>query len=214
MDALKKSGSSEQPLNGLDQATILAEIASGDLCRFDVLVNQYKDRLMHYVSHRVMDRHHAEDLVQETFFRMFRAAQSGGYDGRATVAAWLFTIAGNCVTDYLRGVGRRRITLESDAAARDGNSSTSMLDCCRSSELGPVETASRRESQGRADALLDCLPDEQRYVVALKVLGGLTLQEVADVVGCPLGTVKSRLLYGLRKIEASLARLASCKHER
>jgi RNA polymerase sigma-70 factor (ECF subfamily) len=53
---------------------------------------------------------------------------------------------------------------------------------------------------------LDRLPDEQRRVVALKVLGGLTLAEVAAVVGCPVGTAKSRLLYGLRKIEASLAR--------
>jgi RNA polymerase sigma-70 factor (ECF subfamily) len=169
---------------------------------------------MRYISHRVPDRHHAEDLVQETFFRMFRAAQSGGYDGRAAVAAWLFTIAGNCVTDYLRGVGRRRITLESDAAAGNADEARSILDGCHSPDPGPVEAASRRESQGRADALLDCLPAEQRSVVALKILGGLTLQEVADVIGCPLGTVKSRLLYGLRKIEASLTRLASCRNER
>jgi RNA polymerase sigma-70 factor (ECF subfamily) len=62
--------------------------------------------------------------------------------------------------------------------------------------------------------LLDGLPDEQRRVVALKVLGGLTLAEVAAVVGCPLGTVKSRLLYGLRKVQASIARLERCNHER
>ena len=52
---------------------------------------------------------------------------------------------------------------------------------------------------------MDCLPEEQRRVVALKVLGGLTVAEVAAVVGCPVGTAKSRLLYGLRKIKASLA---------
>jgi RNA polymerase sigma-70 factor, ECF subfamily len=205
---------SDPPPDCIEQAEILAEIARGDMYRFDVLVNQYKERLMRYVSHRVADRHHAEDLVQETFLRMFRAVQKGNYTGQATVPAWLFTIAGNCVTDYLRGLGRRRLTLESDAAVRDSDDSAGMLERCHSTDLGPLEAASRHESQGRADALLDCLPEEQRRVVALKVLGGLTLQEVAEVVGCPLGTVKSRLLYGLRKIEAMLAHLASCKHER
>ena len=80
-----------------------------------------------------------------------------------------------------------------------------MLDRCPAPGLDPLEAAVCRESQRRADALLDALPDEQRQVVALKVLGGLTLAEIAAVVGCPLGTAKSRLLYGLRKIAASLA---------
>ena len=89
-----------------------------------------------------------------------------------------------------------------------------MLDRRPTTDLDPAEAAARRESQRRAEALLDGLPDEQRRVVALKVLGGLTLAEIAAVVECPLGTVKSRLLYGLRKIEASLTRLGRHNHER
>ena len=69
-----------------------------------------------------------------------------------------------------------------------------------------LNAAARRESQGRVETLLASLPDEQRRVVALKVLGGLTLGEIAAVVGCPLGTAKSRLIYGLRKIEGLLDR--------
>ena len=109
--------------------------------------------------------------------------------------------------------GRQRLTLESDAAGRNDDDSANVLDCCFSPDLDPAEAAARRESQGRAEALLDCLPEEQRRVVALKVLGGLTLAEVAAVVGCPVGTAKSRLLYGLRKIEALLARLGGPNHE-
>jgi RNA polymerase sigma-70 factor, ECF subfamily len=193
---------------------ILAEIARGDLGRFDVLVNRYKVRLMSYLGHRVPDRHHTEDLVQEAFLRLFRAARNGGYSGKASVSTWLFTIADNCATDYLRASGRQPLTLESDTAGRNDNDSASMLDCRSSPDLDPAEAAARRESQGRAEALLDCLPEEQRRVVALKVLGGLTLAETAVVVGCPVGTAKSRLLYGLRKIEASLARLGRHNHER
>jgi RNA polymerase sigma-70 factor (ECF subfamily) len=190
-----------------EDAQILAEIARGDLGRFDILVDRYKVRLMSYLGHRVPDRHQTEDLVQEAFLRLFRSARNGGYSGRASVSTWLFTIADNCATDYLRVSGRQRLTLESDTAERDGDDATSVLDRCSSPNLDPVEAAARLESQGRAEALLDGLPEEQRRVVALKVLGGLTLAEVATVVGCPVGTAKSRLLYGLRKIEALLARL-------
>ena len=189
-----------------DDAEILSQIAAGDLGRFDVLVDRYKGRLMSYLSHRVPDRHQAEDLVQEAFLRLFRSARSGGYSGKASVCTWLFTIADNCATDYLRASGRRPMTLESDAAGSNGDDdSASRLDRRTGADLDPADAAVRRESQCRAEALMNGLPEEQRRVVALKVLGGLTLAEVAAVVGCPLGTVKSRLLYGLRKIEASLA---------
>ena len=182
------------------------EIARGNLSRFDALVDRYKDRLMSYLGHRVSDRHQTEDLVQEAFLRLFRAARDGRYSGQACVSTWLFTIADNCATDYLRASGRQRLTLESDAAGRNDDDSAGVLDGCLSPDPDPAEAAAHRESQGRAEALLDGLPEEQRRVVALKVLGGLTLAEVAAVVGCPVGTAKSRLLYGLRKIEALLAR--------
>jgi RNA polymerase sigma-70 factor, ECF subfamily len=201
----------EPPPAFAEDIAILAEIARGDLRRFDVLVDRYKIRLMSYLGHRVPDRHHAEDLVQEAFLRLFRAARSDRYSGQASVATWLFTIADNCATDYLRAAGRQRLTLESDTAGIDN--SARMLDRCSSSDLGPVEAAVHSESQGRAEDLLAPLPAEQRRVVALKVLGGLTLAEVAAVVGCPVGTAKSRLLYGLRKIEASLACPGRRNHE-
>jgi RNA polymerase sigma-70 factor (ECF subfamily) len=202
------------PPTAVEDAEILAEIARGDLRRFDALVDRYKSRLMSYLGHRVPDRHHAEDLTQESFLRLFRAARNGGYSGRASVSTWLFTIADNCTTDYLRASGRRPLTMETDTAGKNTDCSSSVLDCHASAVLDPAKAAVHSESQHRAEALLDCLPDEQRRVVALKVLGGLTVAEVATVVECPLGTAKSRLLYGLRKIEALLARLGRDNHER
>ena len=74
---------------------------------------------MSYVAQRMPDCHQAEDIVQEAFLRLFRAAASDGYSGRAGVATWLFTIAENCATDYLRAAGRRRLVLESDVAGED-----------------------------------------------------------------------------------------------
>jgi RNA polymerase sigma-70 factor (ECF subfamily) len=186
----------DRPFTIAEDSAILAEIARGNLDRFDILVDRYKKRLMSYISHRVTDRHHAEDLAQEAFLRMFRAARLGGYNGKAAVSTWLFTITDNCVTDFLRASGRQRISFETDAAT--------LFDRCVSPDLGPTDVAVHHESQARAETLLNALPEEQRRVVALKVLGELTSQEIAEVVGCPLGTVKSRLLRGLQKIETLL----------
>ncbi|MGA2031862.1 MAG: sigma-70 family RNA polymerase sigma factor [Thermoguttaceae bacterium] len=196
----------DEPPTSIEDAEILAEIAGGDLRRFDVLVDRYNVRLTAYLAHRVPDRQHAEDLAQEAFLRMFRAARMGGYSGRAAVSTWLFTIADNCATDFLRASGRQPLALESDMAIDPGDGRSGALDRFSSADLDPADAAAHCESQDRADALLASLPEEQRRVVALKILGGLTLSEVAAVVGCPVGTVKSRLLYGLRKIEALLAR--------
>ncbi len=214
MDLSETRHPPDQPPTAVEDAEILAEIARGDLRRFDALVDRYKCRLMSYIGHRVPDRHHAEDLTQESFLRLFRAARNGGYSGQASVSTWLFTIAGNCVTDYLRASGRRPLTLETDTAGGNTDASPSRLDGRPSAVPDPAKAAAHRESQRRAEALLDCLPDEQRRVLTLKVLGGLTLAEVAAVVGCPLGTAKSRLLYGLRKIEAAIACLGRHDHER
>jgi RNA polymerase sigma-70 factor (ECF subfamily) len=108
------------------------------------------------------------------------------------------------VTDYLRAVGRRPLALETDVGSRADSPSPGVLDITPAEGSDPMEAASQREGQLRADALLAPLPDDQRRVVALKVLGGLTLSEIAEKMGCPVGTVKSRLFYGLRKIEESL----------
>jgi RNA polymerase sigma-70 factor, ECF subfamily len=213
-DEQETTVSPEPTPTGVEDAEILSEISRGSIDRFDVLVDRYKNRLMSYLGHRVHDRHQTEDLVQEAFLRLFRAARNDGYSARASVSTWLFTIAENCATDYLRVSGRRRLALESDATGGNGDGSADVLDNVLSSSCGPVEAAERRESRDRAETLLDGLPDEQRRVVALKVLGELTLAEVAAVVGCPLGTVKSRLAYGLRKLKASLAHCEGGNHER
>ena len=138
MDLPEMRHPSDQPPASVEDAEILAEIARGGLGRFDILVNRYKVRLTSYIGHRVPDRHHAEDLAQEAFLRLFRAARTGGYSGHASVSTWLFTIADNCATDHLRASGRKPLTLESDSAGRNDDS-TSVLDCRPSADLDPVE---------------------------------------------------------------------------
>ena len=171
-------------------AAALGRVASGDLDAFDELVERYKHRLFRHIRRRIADPHKAEDLAQETFLRLFRAARAGGYRaGQSRVVTWLFTIAGNCVTDHLRAEGVR-------SAVRAVRAETEPQD--------PHAAAAAREGESRIRRLLLELPEPQRQVVELHVLDGLSFPDVAELVGAPVPTVKSRLVYALRKLKRSM----------
>ena len=168
-------------------AAALNGVARGDFAGFDELVDRHKVRLFRHIRRRIADPHKAEDLTQEAFLRLFRAARESGYSaGRARVVTWLFTIAANVVTDHLRAEGVR----ESVRLVRE-----------QSEPTDPHDAAAAREGESRVRRLLLELPEAQRTVVELHVLDGLTFADVAELVGAPVPTVKSRLVYALRKLK-------------
>jgi len=180
------SSSPPSPAPDADAAA-LARVARGDLAGFDELVDRHKVRLFRHIRRRIADPHKSEDLTQEAFLRLFRAARDGGYSaGRARVVTWLFTIAANVVTDHLRAEGVR----ESVRLVREQTEPTD-----------PHDAAAAREGESRIRRLLLELPEAQRTVVELHVLDGLTFTDVAELVGAPVPTVKSRLVYALRKLK-------------
>ncbi|MCL2639932.1 MAG: RNA polymerase sigma factor [Phycisphaerales bacterium] len=160
---------------------ILAEIAAGELGRFDELVDRYKGRLLKYLYSRVREFGTAEDLAQEVFLKVFRSPPKGG-DG--TVKTWLFRVARNSATDYLRGVERRKRLMR-----------------LQSQEVVKEPTAAEMEEERlRVEGYLRELPVEQAEVVGLRVFGDLSIREIAQVTGVGVATVKSRMRYGLAKI--------------
>ena len=189
-----------------DDGNLLKRISHGDLDRFDEFVDRYKARLMSYICPRIRDVHRAEDLTQEVFLRAFRAARRGDYRGGSNAAGWLFTIARNCVTDYLRACGKEAVVpvdeLEEKAPRCAGEEPCDAS--ARSSET-PAEIA----AAGGIDGILAALPEPQREVLTLKVLSGLTFAEIAEVMDCKLSTVKSRMHYALTKAREIVVRAGS-----
>jgi len=182
-----------------DDAAILREISNSNLEHFDVFVDLYREKLLGYIHHRINDFHQAEDLTQDVFLRAFRAAAHGEYDGRASVATWLFTIARNGVTDYLRAQAKEPVQLHNIGTAEP--------------VAAPASHGPNQERGWEANSVLDRLPEPQREVVALKVFGGLTFSEIAKAVGCPLATVKSRMRYALLKVRELLTQDGDISHE-
>lgn len=141
----------------------------------------------------------ARDIVQDTFLRAYRALP--GFKGEAKFSSWLYRITLNLCRDWIRKQ-RRTPTVQ----APEG------LDLIElASEQGPVESieelVARQQMSAAVAEAMKRLPDEQRTAIVLKEYHGLTFQEIADLQGCPLSTVKTRLYQGLsvlrRQLEAN-----------
>ena len=179
---------------------LVARSIGGDLDSFNQLVVRW-ERPIYALAYRVIGREEdARDVCQETFLRAFRARR--GFKGQAKFSSWLYRITLNLCRDWIRRE-RRAPT----AQAPEGVDLVELA----SSEQGDVETVEdlvSRRLLGRAVArAMAGLPEDQRTAIVLKEYHGLTFQEIADLLDCPLSTVKTRLYQGLsvlrRQLEAA-----------
>jgi RNA polymerase sigma-70 factor, ECF subfamily len=140
----------------------------------------------------------ARDVAQETFLRAFRAL--GGFKGQAKFSSWLYRITLNLCRDWIRR--ERRAPM---AQAPEG---VDIIELAAETEPAePIEELVARRQLGRAVArAMATLPEEQRTAIVLKEYHGLTFQEIADLLDCPLSTVKTRMYQGLAVLRRELAR--------
>jgi RNA polymerase sigma-70 factor (ECF subfamily) len=182
----------------LTDEELVARSQTGDQESFNQLVTRW-ERPIYALAYRVIGREEdARDVVQETFLRAFRALP--GFKGQAKFSSWLYRIALNLCRDWIRRQKRTPVV-----AAPEGVDIVELA-----SDQGPVESIEdlvtrKRLSAIVADAMRD-LPDEQRTAIILKEYHGLTFQEIADLQGCPLSTVKTRLYQGLSVLRRQLER--------
>jgi RNA polymerase sigma-70 factor, ECF subfamily len=176
---------------------LVARSMGGDLDSFNQLVLRW-ERPIYALAYRVIGREEdARDVAQETFLRAFRALS--GFKGQAKFSSWLYRITLNLCRDWIRRERRAPV-----AQAPEG---VDLIELA--SETEPVETiedlVARREL-GRAVAkAMAMLPEDQRTAIILKEYHGLTFQEIADLLDCPLSTVKTRLYQGLSVLRKQLA---------
>ena len=175
---------------------LVARSRGGDLDSFNQLILRW-ERPIYALAYRVIGREEdARDVVQETFLRAFRALP--GFKGQAKFSSWLYRIALNLCRDWIRR--RRRSPL---VELPEGVDPIELA-----TERGPVETvedlASRKELSEAVAQAMSLLPEEQRTAIILKEYHGMTFQEIADLQGCPLSTVKTRLYQGLSVLRRNL----------
>jgi RNA polymerase sigma-70 factor (ECF subfamily) len=177
---------------------LVARSMGGDLDSFNQLVLRW-ERPIFALAYRVIGREEdARDVCQETFLRAFRALK--GFKGQAKFSSWLYRIALNLCRDWIRRERRQPI-----AQAPEGVDLIELAS--ESTPTESIEELVARRELGRAVArVMAELPDEQRTAIILKEYHGLTFQEIADLLDCPLSTVKTRLYQGLTVLRKQLAR--------
>jgi RNA polymerase sigma-70 factor (ECF subfamily) len=164
---------------------LMTRVQDGDEQAFTALVDRYKDRIVNFVYRMVGQYQTAEDLAQETFVRVYTRRDS--YRPGSTFSVWLYTIARNLTLNYIRDMGRRS-TVWPDRSAEDYEGLIGDVGA-----LDPLEELQRAQlSEGVSRAIAD-LPDKFKEVIVLRDINGLEYQEIAKVLHCPLGTVKSRV---------------------
>jgi len=176
---------------------LVARSIGGDLDSFNQLVVRWQ-RPIYALAYRVIGREEdARDVCQETFLRAFRAIR--GFKGQAKFSSWLYRITLNLCRDWMRRERRAPI-----AQAPEG---VDLIELAAERDVGETveDLISRRELTQAVARAMATLPEEQRTAIILKEYHGLTFQEIADLIDCPLSTVKTRLYQGLTVLRRQLA---------
>jgi RNA polymerase sigma-70 factor, ECF subfamily len=176
-----------------DTQQIARGLRAGDVALLHALVEQYQYRLVRYLIYLLGRRDEVDDLVQETWLRVLERGRS--YDGRSRFEPWLFSIARNLTIDHLRR--RRNLSLE-DEDTGPGTATPA------SNAPSPFVLAARSEDSQRLAQSMQTLDFIYREVLVLRFQEDLSLQEVATVVGAPVGTVASRIYRGLQTLRTQL----------
>jgi len=187
---------------GCTDESLVAAHLQGDVAAFRELVQRYGDSLLGYLFRMTGNRDQAEDLFQETFKRVHEKAHTFRGHG---FKSWLFTIATRVAIDTARR-RKRRVVLSSVEGADCDEEHSSQLDTLAPADdaVDPADTAERDEQKQQVRRAVDALPAKQRATLVLAYYQQLSYREVAEVMGCSLGTVKTQMSRALTALARAL----------
>ena len=177
--------------------SLIEQCLAGDQSAWEQVVRQNWRKVFN-VAYKFVGKHdEAEDLTQDIFLKIFRAL--GTFDRRANFQTWIISISRNLCIDHYRSVRKERQTIARDVDSSDLQPATS--------ERGPYQVAEHQDLRAQLRQALETLPVTLRTAVVLRDLQELSYQEIADRLGLPEGTVKSRINRGRIELAHQLKRL-------
>jgi RNA polymerase sigma-70 factor, ECF subfamily len=195
------SNTSPEPLDPDEDFRLVALAQQGDMSAYDALVTRHRGKIYAMIRNMIHQEAEAWDLSQEVFIKAWHALPR--FEARARFSTWLYRIAHNAVYDWAR---KRKI--ESSGEWNDEIFDRERIDSASSTTPSggesPDETMAHGELRVKIQIALNKLSPEQREVVLLKDVQGLSYKEIAEVMSCTLGTVMSRLFYARQKLQTLL----------
>ena len=182
---------------------LVARTVAGDQRAYELLVIKYQRRIERLIGRMVRDVDLVEDIAQETFIRAYRAL--GQFRGEAQFYTWLYRIAVNTAKKAL--VDLKRDPVVSESALRGGGDDeeeTSGVENELTSAETPETVLAAKEIAATVNSAMEALPEELRQAVTLREIEGLSYEEIAEVMNCPIGTVRSRIFRAREAISAKV----------
>jgi RNA polymerase sigma-70 factor (ECF subfamily) len=196
------------PLDTCSDEDLLSCFRKGRKEAFEVLVRRYERELYGYLRRYLGDGNLAEDVFQNTFLQLY--LKSGQYEPGRPVRPWLYTIATNQAIDALRRNGRHQaVSLDQTREESANGDVHGLIDMLESRGPDPLDLAQSQECREQIRARVDRLPEFLRQVLILAYYQGLKYREIADILGIPVGTVKSRLHAALVKLQEAWSQAPS-----
>lgn len=193
--------------NEVDQALVL-RVQQGDKAAFDLLVRKYQHKIGGLISRYIADWSECQDVAQETFIRAYRALAN--FRGDSQFYTWLYKIAVNTAKNHLVAQKRRPPSEDIDAGDAVQYQSGDRL---RNTDT-PEHELLRQEIERTVTDTVDQLPEELRTAISLREVDGLSYEEIAEAMDCPIGTVRSRIFRAREAIDVKLRPLLDNERER
>lgn len=175
---------------------------AGDLRAFDLLVIKYQRRIERLIARMVRDTDQVQDIAQETFIRAYRALHQ--FRGEAQFYTWLYRIAVNSAKKALLEMKRNPTVSESAIYGQDDENETSYSGHELTTNETPETVLAAQEIAQAVNAAMEVLPEELRQAVTLREIEGLSYEEIAMAMSCPIGTVRSRIFRAREAISVKV----------
>lgn len=191
---------------GTEESALVAELQAGSEEAFAFLIAHYHASIHSLVSRLLKDPSDAPDITQDVFIKVFRGIRS--FHGESSLRTWIYRIALHEAYNQRRWWFRHRgreVTIESDASAAGDQPAFCLKDLLVDGRESPFERAAQEEVRAKVESELRRLPEPFRTTVILRDLEGMTYEEVGEILGVQLGTVKSRLVRGRALLRERLA---------
>jgi RNA polymerase sigma-70 factor (ECF subfamily) len=198
---LTEPGGSKKPGSGASDLALIKRVQQGDRSAFDLLVVKYQHKILKLIMRYVRDPSEAMDVAQEAFLKAYRAAPS--FRGDSAFYTWLYRIAINTAKNYLVAAGRRPTHFDLDLQDPEQYEAFSKLRDLDTPE-GLALTDEIREAVNGAIA---DLPEDLRTAILLREIDGMSYEEIAQAMECPVGTVRSRIFRAREAIDKRIGAL-------
>jgi len=183
-------------------APLVERVKRGDVKAFEMLVVKYQRRIERLIGRMVRDVDLVPDIAQETFIRAYRAIPQ--FRGESAFYTWLYRIAVNTAKKALVGLKRDPIVTESARMSRDEDDETYRSETELSHGETPEAVLASKEVAAAVNAAIEALSPDLRQAITLREIEGLSYEEIAELMNCPIGTVRSRIFRAREAIALRL----------